>query len=163
MTPIFPSGSSAAAPRTAEPGKRCPPVCIQTGPGLTGASSSMYGAINAPRTGNGSFEQFAANVVTTDEPGLGVTVPFTPPNGASPTSSAAVPTIIPIPTTVPTLPNLTTIPIPNTTTVSSSSGPVPLIKNSTVGSDHLTGAAGSVTARSTVVLGLAGLAAGLVL
>jgi len=103
----------------------------------------MYGAINAPATGDRTFAQFAANVLITEEPGLGVTVPFTPSTGSSSISSVSTPT--------------------TTIDVSSPSGAVPLIKTGTATPNQSTGAAGSITAHFTVILGLVGLAAGLVL
>jgi len=114
--------------------------------------SGMFGAINAPTTGNKTFAQFTANVQTTNEPGLGVTVPFTPPNASSsPTSGAAVPSssnnALP-------LSSGGAAPTSNGATTPSSSG---------AAAPKPTSAAGSVTARSTVILGLAALAAGLVL
>ena len=103
----------------------------------------MYGAINPPTTGNETFAQFAANVQTTDEPGLGVTVPFTPTTSSRPSSTVTVP--------------------PSTTNVNPSSGAVPLIKNGAATPSQSSGAIGSVAVRSIFVLGLAGLATGLVL
>lgn len=38
----------------------------------------MYGAINPPTTGAKTFAAFAASVPNADEPGFGVTAPFTP-------------------------------------------------------------------------------------
>jgi len=110
----------------------------------------MYGAINPPTTGNRTFQQFAANVLTTEEPGLGTTVPFTPPNATSSSSSssgAANPT--------------NTNSARPTATPANSGAATPSSNNAAP--SQSTGAAGSVTARSTFVLGLAGLAAGLVL
>lgn len=44
----------------------------------------MYGAINPPTTGAKTFAAFAASVPNADEPGFGVTAPFTPtPAGSS--------------------------------------------------------------------------------
>jgi len=44
----------------------------------------MYGAINPSTTGERTFAAFAASVPNADEPGFGVTAPFTPtPAGAS--------------------------------------------------------------------------------
>lgn len=115
----------------------------------------MFGAINAPTTGNRTFAQFTANVQTTDEPGLGVTVPFTPPtasssgaapsntNGVGGSSNAANPTN-------------NGAANPSGTGAANPSGTGAAAPNQTAG-------AGSVTVHSTVVLGLAGLVAGLVL
>jgi hypothetical protein len=111
----------------------------------------MYGAINPPTTGNRTFQQFAANVLTTEEPGLGAPVPFTPPSASSSSSSgAANPT------------NTNSVrPASGTATPTSNGAATPSSNNAAP--SQSTGAAGSVTARSTFVLGLAGLAAGLVL
>lgn len=104
----------------------------------------MYGSINAPTTGNKTFENFAANVQTTAEPGLNVTVPFTPPNAsASPSASSA--------DAVPTGNNNNS---PISSAAATSTGTAP---------NKSAGAAASVTAGSTVVVGLAALVAGLVL
>jgi plastocyanin len=109
----------------------------------------MYGAINAPTTGNKTFEKFAANVQTTDEPGLNVTVPFTPPTASpSPSSSSAA--------AVPTSNNN------NNNSPLSSAAVVPTSSGAAL-PNQSAGAAGSVTAGSTVVVGLAALVAGLVL
>jgi len=114
----------------------------------------MYGAINPPTTGNRTFAQFAANVQTTDEPGLGVTVPFTPPNASSAPSSGVAPTGV-------------------ASTAASSGAASPTssgaASSASTGAatpsqaNQGTGAAGTVTAHSAVVLGLAGLVAGLIL
>jgi plastocyanin len=103
--------------------------------------SGMYGSINAPTTGNKTFDKFAANVQTTAEPGLNVTVPFTPPN-ASPSSSSA--------DAVPTGNDNS----PVSSAAATSSGTPP---------KQSAGAAASVTAGSTAVVGLAALVVGLVL
>lgn len=103
--------------------------------------SGMYGAINAPTTGNKTFTNFAANVKTTNEPGLGVTVPFTPPGASSGSSSAVA-----APTNTPSI-----VSIPASPTSSGAATPKP------------SSGAASVNARSAVVLGLAGLVAGIVL
>jgi plastocyanin len=117
--------------------------------------SGMYGAINPPTTGNKTFAAFAANVPTTDEPGLGVTVPFTPPAASSssnPSSAAGVPT------------NTNTNNVrPSSTAAPTTNGAATPSSNGATAPSQSTAAAGSVTARSTVVLGLAGLAAGLLL
>ncbi|PVG03255.1 hypothetical protein CPB86DRAFT_436703 [Serendipita vermifera] len=42
----------------------------------------MYGAINPPATGERTFAAFAASVPNADEPGYGVTAPFTPTTGS---------------------------------------------------------------------------------
>lgn len=115
--------------------------------------SGMFGAINPPTTGSKTFVAFTANVQTTNEPGLGVTAPFTPPNATSSSSSssgAAVPT-----DTYNASPSSNAAsPTNNGAATRASNGAAP---------SQSTSAAGSVTARSTVVLGLVGLAAGLVL
>jgi plastocyanin len=113
--------------------------------------SGMYGAINPPTTGNKTFQAFTANVQTTNEPGLGTTAPFTPPNASSsPSSGTAVPTDT---NNVRPTSNAAS-PTSNGASAPSSNGAAPSQSSS---------AAGSVTARSTVVLGLVGLAAGLAL
>lgn len=103
--------------------------------------SGMYGAINAPTTGNKTFQSFAANVQTTNEPGLNVTVPFTPPN-ASPSSSSAGAA---------------------PTGTGNDNSPTAAATSSGVAPNQSAGAAASVTAGSTVVVGLTALIAGLVL
>jgi len=110
----------------------------------------MYGSINAPTTGNKTFTQFAANVQTTNEPGLGVTVPFTPtpnananstsPSSVSSTSSAAA--------------------IPPASGFVTSSNPS---SSGTATPKQSSGTTTSVTAGSIIVLSLAGIVAGLVL
>jgi len=116
----------------------------------------MYGAINPPTTGNKTFAAFAANVPNTEEPGLGVTVPFTPPAASSSSSGAAVPTNSNSNSNTNNVRPSSTAASPNNNGAAtpSSNGAAP---------SQSTAAAGSVTARSTVVLGLAGLAAGLLL
>jgi plastocyanin len=48
----------------------------------------MYGAINAPTTAGRTFADFAAAVPASNEPGFGVTVPFTPAAaGTTPSTS----------------------------------------------------------------------------
>ncbi|KAG8808357.1 hypothetical protein FRC17_003989 [Serendipita sp. 399] len=47
----------------------------------------MYGAINPPTTGERTFAAFAAKVQTAEEPGFGVTAPFTPGGGSSSSGS----------------------------------------------------------------------------
>jgi plastocyanin len=111
--------------------------------------SGMFGAINPPATGNRTFEQFAANVQTTDEPGLGVTVPFTPPNASSAPSSGVPPT------------GVASTPAPSGAASPTSSGAASTSTGTSA--NQGTGAAGTVTAHSAVVLGLAGLVAGLIL
>jgi len=108
--------------------------------------SGMYGSINAPTTGNKTFANFAANVLTTAEPGLNVTVPFTPPGASASASSAAA---------VPTGSSNNNSPLSSAAALPSSSGAPP--------PNQSAGATGSVTAGSTVVVGLAVLVAGLVL
>lgn len=49
----------------------------------------MYGAINPPTTGERTFEAFAASVPNADEPGFGVTAPFTPPSASGTTGTGA--------------------------------------------------------------------------
>jgi len=56
----------------------------------------MYGAINPPTTGAKTFAAFAASVPASEEPGFGVTAPFTPTTGNSTASgSASVPAATP--------------------------------------------------------------------
>jgi len=119
--------------------------------------SGMYGAINPPTTGNKTFTAFAANVQTTDEPGLGQTVPFTPPaaSSGSGSSSAGVPTN--------TNTNTNNVRPSSTAASPTNNGAATPSSNGATAPSQSTAAAGSVTARSTVVLGLAGLAAGLLL
>ena len=116
----------------------------------------MYGAINPPTTGNRTFERFAANVLSTDEPGLGVTVPFTPPtaNSSSSVSSGAA---------VPTNSNSNNARPSSSAAAPTSNGAATPSSNGATAPSQSTSAAGEVTIRSTFVLGLAGLAAGLVL
>ncbi|KAG8800133.1 hypothetical protein FRC20_005285 [Serendipita sp. 405] len=55
----------------------------------------MYGAINPPTTGERTFAAFAAKVPTAEEPGFGVTAPFTPggtSSSGSGTGTGAAPT-----------------------------------------------------------------------
>jgi plastocyanin len=113
----------------------------------------MYGAINPPTTGNKTFTAFAANVPNTDEPGLGVTVPFTPPAAGSSSSGAAVPSNT----------NTNNVRPSSTAASPTNTGAATPSSNGATAPSQSTAAAGSVTARSTVVLGLAGLAAGLLL
>lgn len=49
----------------------------------------MYGAINPPTTGEKTFAAFAASVPNADEPGFGVTAPFTPATGSASVSGSA--------------------------------------------------------------------------
>jgi plastocyanin len=102
--------------------------------------SGMFGAINAPTTGNKTFQQFTANVQSANEPGLGTTVPFTPPSASGSSSGSSAPT--------------------------SSGGSPSSASPTTSGSaapQQSKSAAGSVTAGPTVILGFAGLVAGLIL
>jgi plastocyanin len=118
----------------------------------------MYGAINAPTTGDKTFQKFTANVQSTDEPGLGVTVPFTPPAtppgasssgaGASSSDASSSPSTAAAPTS-----SAASTPAVGAGSPTSSGATPTQSKN----------AAGSVDAGSAVVLGLAGLVAGLVL
>jgi plastocyanin len=112
----------------------------------------MYGAINAPATGDRSFANFAANVQTTEEPGLNVTVPFTPPTAS--TSAAAVPTSTTSNNNNNNTP-LSSAPLSSAAALPTSSGAASPTPSG--------GAVGSVTAGSTFVVGLAALVAGLVL
>jgi plastocyanin len=112
----------------------------------------MYGAINAPTTGNKTFQQFTANVQSTDEPGLGVTVPFTPPGATPPGTSSSGASSSASTAAAPTSSGASTPAVGAGSPTSSSATPTQS-KN----------AAGSVDAGSAVVLGLAGLVAGLVL
>jgi len=113
---------------------------------LPHCKSGMYGAINAPTTGNKTFDKFAANVLTTDALPLNTTVPFTPPAASpspSPSSAAAVPTSI----------DNNNSP-PSSAAAPTSSGATP---------PKPTNAARSLTAGSTLVVGLAALVAALVI
>jgi plastocyanin len=121
-----------------------PPHCKQ----------GMYGAINPPTTGPRTFQTFAANVQTTEEPGLGVKVPFTPPAASSSSSGAANPTN-------PT--NTDSVRPSSAAATPTNNGAATPSSNGAAAPSQSTGAAGSVSVRSTYVLGLAGLAAGLVL
>jgi plastocyanin len=49
----------------------------------------MYGAINPPTTGERTFAAFAASVPNSDEPGFGVTAPFTPGTNATASGTAS--------------------------------------------------------------------------
>jgi len=113
----------------------------------------MYGAINPPATGPRTFATFAANVPNAQEPGLGVKVPFTPPTASSSSSGAASPSS----------PANTDNGRASSAVATPSNGAATPSSNGAAAPSQSTGAAGSVTARSTFVLGLAGLAAGLVL
>jgi plastocyanin len=113
----------------------------------------MYGAINPPTTGPRTFATFAANVPNTQEPGLGVKVPFTPPTASSSSSGAASSSN----------PANTDNGRASSAVATPSNGAATPSSNGAAAPSQSTGAAGSVTARSTFVLGLAGLAAGLVL
>jgi plastocyanin len=125
-----------------------PPHCKQ----------GMYGAINPPTTGPRTFQAFAANVQTTEEPGLGVKVPFTPPAASSSSSGAANPT-----NTDSVRPSSDAATPTNNGAVTPSGNGAATPSSNAAAPSQSTGAAGSVTVRSTYVLGLAGLAAGLVL
>jgi hypothetical protein len=46
----------------------------------------MYGAINPPTTGEKTFAAFAASVPNSNEPGFGITAPFTPTTANSTTN-----------------------------------------------------------------------------
>jgi len=93
----------------------------------------MYGAINPPTTGAKTFAAFAASVPNSEEPGFGVTAPFTPTTGNA-TSSGSV-----------------SAPAPSATPSGGS------------GSTTTPNGAGSVSARGGVALFAAGLAASLML
>jgi plastocyanin len=47
--------------------------------------SGMYGAINPPTTGTKTFAAFAASVPNSNEPGFGITAPFTPTTNSTST------------------------------------------------------------------------------
>jgi plastocyanin len=119
----------------------------------------MYGAINPPATGPRTFAAFAASVPTTDEPGLGVKVPFTPPAASSSSSGAVNPTN----PTNPANPANTDNGRASSAVATPSNGAATPSSNGAAAPTQSTSAAGSVAARSTFVLGLVGLAAGLVL
>jgi plastocyanin len=53
--------------------------------------SKMVAAINAPTTGEKTFEAFLAKVPTANEPGYGITADFTPTAGNTTAPSAAAP------------------------------------------------------------------------
>jgi len=95
----------------------------------------MFGAINPPTTGERTFDAFTANVQAGDEPGLGTTVPFTPP-GANPSGTGSVPAIA-----------------SGTGSSVAPSGTAPVPGSGAV----------ALSARSAAVLGFVGLAASLVL
>jgi len=115
---------------------------------LPHCKNGMFGAINAPTTGNKTFEKFAANVLTTDALPLNTTVPFTPSNAIpSPSSSSSSSPAAAVPTT-----NTNISPPSSAAAAPTSSGATPKPTN----------AAGSVTAGSTVAVGLAALVAALV-
>jgi plastocyanin len=122
---------------------------------LPHCKNGMYGAINAPATGNKTFDKFAANVQTTDALPLNTTVPFTPPgaspsSGSSSSSSPSSSSAAAVPTSV----GSNSSPPSSAAAAPTSSGAAPP-KNSN--------AAGSVTAGSTLAVGLAAFVAGLVL
>jgi plastocyanin len=121
-------------------------------------TNGMFGAINPPTTGDRTFAAFAASARTAAEPGLGVTVPFTPPT-ASTSSGAAAPSNSNSARTS----SGAASPTNSGAGSPSSSGAGSPSSNGATAPTQSSGASGSVTARSTVVLGLAGLVAGLVL
>jgi len=49
--------------------------------------SGMYGAINPPTTGAKTFAAFAASVPNSNEPGYGITAPFTPTTNSTSTGT----------------------------------------------------------------------------
>lgn len=51
--------------------------------------SGMYGAINPPATGDKTFAAFAASVPNAQEPGFGITAPFTPTTGTGTPSGSS--------------------------------------------------------------------------
>jgi len=105
--------------------------CARTGH----CNGGMVGAINAPATGDKTFDKWFATVATANAPGFGQTVPFTPPAASGGVTS-------PINSGI------------NTGVVSTQTGanaPAP------------TNGASSISARSGIVVALVGLAAGLVL
>jgi len=96
----------------------------------------MYGAINPPTTGDKTFAAFAASVPNSNEPGFGVTAPFTPTTANSTASPSGA--------TGATSRTATATGADSTATTS-------------------TGGASTLSARSGVAVVLAGLAASLLL
>lgn len=115
----------------------------------------MFGAINPPASGN-TFDAFTANVQTTEEPGLGVTVPFTPGGGAAPPADPSAPVSPPAgdDTAAPNTPPTGGVAPPAGPSQSDVSAPPAETPES---------AAGMVGPRSAIVLGFLGLAASFVL
>jgi plastocyanin len=111
-------------------------------------NSGMVGAINAPATGDKSFDRWFATVATAQAPGFGQTVPFTPPanNGNNNGNNG--------------LPNNGN----NGQPINGGLTPINSgILNPTQTGAQPTNGASSLSVRSGVVVALAGLAAGLVL
>lgn len=94
----------------------------------------MYGAINPPTTGAKTFAAFAASVPNSDEPGFGVTAPFTPTTANATTSGSA-----------------------------SESASVSRTATGTAATSTATNGASSVSVRGGVAVALAGLAAAIML
>lgn len=94
----------------------------------------MYGAINPPTTGDKTFAAFAASVPNSNEPGFGITAPFTPTTA----NSTANPSVT------------------EGSTSRTASG-------STSTSTSTTGGASMVSARSGLAIALAGVVASLML
>jgi plastocyanin len=121
--------------------------------------NGMYGAINPPTSGNRTFEQFAANVQSTNEPGLGVTVPFTPPGASSSASSGASSSASSSASSAAVPTSSASTPAVQVSGASSSTSNTAAAAAAT----QSQGAARAVTAGPAVALGFAGLVAGLVL
>jgi plastocyanin len=98
-------------------------------------NGGMVGAINAPTSGDKSFDKWLATVATANAPGFGQTVPFTPPNasGASTTIGGA-----------------------NTGVLSTQT-------NTALTPSATTNGASALSVRSGAIVAIAGLAAGLIL
>jgi plastocyanin len=105
--------------------------CARTGH----CNGGMVGAINAPTTGEKSFDTWANAAKTANAPGFGVTAPFTPPNASGQNSV-----------------------INNSGVLSTQTGTGNIPSQTTT-----TGAATSVTAHSGLAVVLAAVVAGLVL
>lgn len=95
----------------------------------------MYGAINPPTTGDKTFAAFAASVPNSNEPGFGVTAPFTPTTSNSSASTG----------------------------VSGSTSQTASGSSQTASATGTTGGASSTTVRSGLIVALAGVVASLVL
>jgi len=84
----FDSGSNQIGVFTLEVTQTTSPIwffCAQTGH----CHDGMYGAINPPTTGNKTFAAFAASVPNSNDPGFGITAPFTPTSANSTISAGS--------------------------------------------------------------------------